>query len=259
MAADGGNRFNITLFTYNGAEGEVIPRHVTHVRVANNVTFVRPRAFYRHPNIVEVICHEFVEEIGACAFARCPSLRLVIIRGVKIAERRAFYNCRALTVAMCGKLELIGEGAFSGCKSLRSINLPSVRVVERSCENLKHVDLVEGEELRETIAALYMERWRNDMSEEINSINQNLPNAASGWSCDIEMIHDPGEKAFAIRRWIRSLLDKMIHYQTVGTLPNGYSRTSPLPRIPSSKGRVPQGRQLPGLQNSHPSIAAPIC
>jgi len=51
------------------------------------------------------------------------------------------------------------------------------------------------------------------MSEEINSINQNLPNAASGWSFDIEMIHDPGDKAFAIRRWIRSLLDKTIHYQ----------------------------------------------
>eukprot|EP00956_Cyclotella_meneghiniana_P030744 scaffold78340_cov59-Cyclotella_meneghiniana.AAC.5 len=45
----------------------------------------------------------------------------------------------------------------------------------------------------------------------------------------------------------------------VGTLPNGYTRTSPLPRIPSTKSRVPHGRQLPGLQNSHPSIAAPIC
>jgi hypothetical protein len=45
----------------------------------------------------------------------------------------------------------------------------------------------------------------------------------------------------------------------VGTLPNGYTRASPLPRIPSNKCRVPQGRQLPGLHNSHPFIAAPIC
>jgi hypothetical protein len=45
----------------------------------------------------------------------------------------------------------------------------------------------------------------------------------------------------------------------VGTLPNGYTRASPLPRIPSYKSRVPQGRQLPGLENSHTFIAAPIC
>jgi len=55
----------------------------------------------------------------------------VIMRGVKIAEWNAFYNCRALTGAVCGKLELIEEGAFSGCKSLRRINLPSARIVER--------------------------------------------------------------------------------------------------------------------------------
>ena len=45
----------------------------------------------------------------------------------------------------------------------------------------------------------------------------------------------------------------------VGTLPNGYTRASPLPRIPSTKSRVPQGRQLTGLLNSHQFIAAPIC
>eukprot|EP00956_Cyclotella_meneghiniana_P019456 scaffold33271_cov50-Cyclotella_meneghiniana.AAC.2 len=37
---------------------------------------------------------------------------------------------------------------------------------------------------------------------------------------------------------------------TVGTLPNGYTRASPLPRIPSSKSRVPFGRQLPGLHRA---------
>eukprot|EP00956_Cyclotella_meneghiniana_P021059 scaffold37874_cov42-Cyclotella_meneghiniana.AAC.3 len=41
----------------------------------------------------------------------------------------------------------------------------------------------------------------------------------------------------------------------VGTLPNGYTRTSPLPRIPSSKSRVPRGRQLARLAHSQPSVA----
>eukprot|EP00804_Cyclotella_cryptica_P011793 CCRYP_011361-RA/>CCRYP_011361-RA protein AED:0.17 eAED:0.11 QI:0/0/0/0.8/0.25/0.2/5/0/1137 len=45
----------------------------------------------------------------------------------------------------------------------------------------------------------------------------------------------------------------------VGTLPNGYTRTSPLPQIPSSKNRVPHGRQLSGLQISHPYPANRSC
>jgi len=74
---------------------------------------------------------------------------------------------------------------------------------------LKHVDLVEGEELRETIAALQFEEWRNDMSEEINSVDQILLTADAG-----SFYHeDVGVKAEAIRTWIRSVLDKMIHYK----------------------------------------------
>eukprot|EP00804_Cyclotella_cryptica_P029536 CCRYP_020583-RA/>CCRYP_020583-RA protein AED:0.35 eAED:0.26 QI:0/-1/0/1/-1/1/1/0/1386 len=45
----------------------------------------------------------------------------------------------------------------------------------------------------------------------------------------------------------------------VGTLPNGYTRASPLPRIPSAKCRVPLGRQLSGLLHRHHYITAPIC
>eukprot|EP00804_Cyclotella_cryptica_P023780 CCRYP_011161-RA/>CCRYP_011161-RA protein AED:0.61 eAED:0.61 QI:0/-1/0/1/-1/0/1/0/122 len=45
----------------------------------------------------------------------------------------------------------------------------------------------------------------------------------------------------------------------VGNLPNGYTQTSPLPRIPSSKNTVPHGRQLSGLQISHPSPANRSC
>jgi hypothetical protein len=45
----------------------------------------------------------------------------------------------------------------------------------------------------------------------------------------------------------------------VGTLPNGYIRTSPLPRIPSSKTRVPHDRQLTGRHRSHPSPANRSC
>ena len=71
MAAVGGNN-NIVRFTYTGEDD--IPDDATHVTVVN-VTFVRRRAFERHPNIVEVICHEDVEKIESFAFCDCPSLR----------------------------------------------------------------------------------------------------------------------------------------------------------------------------------------
>eukprot|EP00573_Skeletonema_grethae_P001940 CAMPEP_0201689684 /NCGR_PEP_ID=MMETSP0578-20130828/3240_1 /ASSEMBLY_ACC=CAM_ASM_000663 /TAXON_ID=267565 /ORGANISM="Skeletonema grethea, Strain CCMP 1804" /LENGTH=78 /DNA_ID=CAMNT_0048174405 /DNA_START=42 /DNA_END=274 /DNA_ORIENTATION=- len=77
MAAEGGN---IVRFTYTGEE--VIPDDVTHVFV--DVKTIRGRAFQWHQNIVEVICHDKVEKIEEEAFSGCPSLRRVIMRGVKI-------------------------------------------------------------------------------------------------------------------------------------------------------------------------------
>ncbi|KAK1737824.1 hypothetical protein QTG54_011596, partial [Skeletonema marinoi] len=124
-------------------------------------------------------------------------------------------ECISLTDATFGsKLEIIEEGAFVNCYSLERITIPlkdgmlTADDIFRGCDNLKHVDLVEGE-VHETIAALHLEEWRNDMNEEINSINQILPTAyAGGGWCD-----DDGEKARAIRTWIRSVLRKVIHYK----------------------------------------------
>ena len=72
---------------------------------------------------------------------------------------------------------------------------------------LKHVDLVEGAILSETIAALLLEEWKDDMSEEIDSISRVLPNTRTGsWN-------DPGGKAKEIRTWIRSVRRKIVHYK----------------------------------------------
>ena len=260
MAAVGGDNF--MRYIYRGEEGEIIPREATHITVAEDCTVVRAFAFYEHPNIVEIICHEKVERIGQRAFRCCPSLRRVVMPGVTFADERAFCECHVLTDVECGKLERMRGCAFDDCESLRSINLPSARTVSehvfcnctalvdvkfgsklerledgifvncpsferitiplkdciiyddsfQDCGNLKHVDLVEGAELREIIAALLLEDWRNDMNEEIDSINHILPNARAGyWADNFE--GDDGEKAQVIRTWIRSVLRKIIHYQ----------------------------------------------
>jgi len=80
--------------------------------------------------------------------------------------------------------------------------------VFQGCGNLKHFDLVEGAILHETIAALLLEEWRDDMNEEIASIKQILSNAPAG-----DIYGDVGGKAQAIRTWIGSVLHKIVHYK----------------------------------------------
>jgi len=247
-------------YIFSGREGEVIPRHVTHVRIDKSLKVVPARAFYEHPNIEVVICHDKVERIEAEAFFYCPSLRRVIMPGVTIIERSAFFSCRALNDVECGKLEIIVKWAFGSCSSLSSVDLPSIKIVEKSaftgCRNLTHanfgkylesigggairggafafcrsleritlplkdgviaddnifqgcvklnsVELVGG--VHETVAALLMEEWKNDMNKEIDAINRILPDTPSGTG-----VFDVGGKAQAIRTWIRSVLRKIVH------------------------------------------------
>ena len=269
MAAVGDNNY-FMRYVYRGEVGERIPDEATHITVAEDVTFVRARAFFTprglgHDNIVEIICHDGVTTIEREALFLCHSVRRVIMPGVKVAEGMSFQWCDALRDVECGKLEIIGGCAFVHCDSLESINLPAARIVEgfafceckvltelkfgnklerleerafvdcrsleritiplkdglitdddifQACEKLRRVDLVEGE-VHETIAALHLEEWKNDVSEEIDLINQILPNTPAGDydEDDEEEDGDPGGKAQAIQRWIRSVLLKIIHYQ----------------------------------------------
>ena len=263
MAAAGGNMVIIRRYVYRGEEGERIPDEATHITMSEDVTFVRARAFYQHQNIIEVICHTGVEKIEQMAFHNCPSLRRVVMPGVKIVVGWAFFNCEALEDVECGRLEIIREQAFGCCKSLRSINLPSSRIVgvgafqncealfdatfgntlERfedrafsycpyleqiaiplkdgvisrddiffRCHTLMQVDLIEGVELQETIAALQLEEWRNDMNRVIDSINRILLTARNCYVYNYEE-DGFGERDQAIRAWIRSVLRKIAHYQ----------------------------------------------
>ena len=74
------------------------------------------------------------------------------------------------------------------------------------CENLKHVDLVEEAVLRDTIAALHLEEWKNEMMDEIGAINQSLLAARAG----SYSLNHVGGKALAIRMWIASVLRNIV-------------------------------------------------
>eukprot|EP00985_Skeletonema_marinoi_P005822 scaffold2525_cov161-Skeletonema_marinoi.AAC.2 len=178
-----------------------------------------------------------VEVVGRCAFMNCEALRYVECDKLEIIGFNAFYLCESLTsinlpsakivegyafvgnahltnIKFGDKLESIRGGAFYSCTSLERITIPlkdnmiTADNIFRGCKSLTQVDLVEGAVLRDTIDALLLEEWKNDMNEEINSINRILPTVdAGGWD------GDAGGKARAIRMWIRSVLGKIIHYK----------------------------------------------
>ena len=158
------------------------------------------------------ICHALseldfdkLEIIGYNAFALCISLRSIDMPSIRRVGNGAFVRCPALTDAVFGKdLERIEGGAFNR-SSLRRIAIPlkdNLIIYYGAfacCENLSKVDTVVGG-IHKTISSLHLKPWRNEMKDEIDRINQTLPNTL--------------QKAAAIQRWIARVLDRMEHYKS---------------------------------------------
>ena len=154
-----------------------------------------------------------LEIVGRTAFYG-TSLSSVDLPCIKVVGEMAFNGCINLANTKFGnELESIGRGALQYCTALERITLPlkdelmTHDNIFRFCQNLNQVDLVEGTILHETAAALILEEWKNDMYNEICSINQNLASAPAGDGYDV------GGKAQAIQTWIRSVLRKIVHYK----------------------------------------------
>ena len=207
----------------------------------DRVKKIEEEAFYRCPNLRRVIMPgvEIVEKwafngctaltdvecgklerIGQAAFGYCSSLRSINLPSARNVKLGAFNTCESLLDAKFGSsLERFEERVFIDCPSLERITLPlkdgmfAYDDIFVNCDNLKHVDLFEGAVLHEIIAALQLDVWGNDMNEEIDSINRILPTARAGSMNAIDDEYDSGEKAQAIRRWIRSVLGMIVHYK----------------------------------------------
>ncbi len=150
-----------------------------------------------------------LEIIGEGAFIDCESLRSISMPSIRRIGQNAFNFC-GLTDVMFGQgLEGIEmqEFAFADCTSLRLIVIPLKdnlildEYAFSNCENFSRVDTL-AEEIHTTISSLHMETWRKEMQEEIDNINQTLPNTGSD------------EKAGAIEQWITRVLGRIEHYKT---------------------------------------------
>ena len=115
--------------------------------------------------------------------------------------RAAFSGCEQLEYAQFGaELRYVGVSAFNDCPSLRRITIPLKFDITFDddafkCDNLTTVDLVGAYGLQKTISSLHMERWKNEINQEINRINRVLP-SLEDW-----------EKTSEIQEWLERVRD----------------------------------------------------
>lgn len=89
------------------------------------VVGVADKAFFKRADIVKVSLPDSVRFIGKNAFAWCPSLKSIEMRGVKIIDDRAFMGDGRLSeIDLSDKLCEIGDKVFAYCNSLVEVKLP---------------------------------------------------------------------------------------------------------------------------------------
>jgi hypothetical protein len=164
-------------------------------------------AFFDCPALIEL---EFdkLEMIGCGAFYSCESLVHINMTSIRIFESGALNGCKKLTGVVFGQnLERIKQNTFCKCTALGSIVIPlkdNLLIHYEAfnhCRNLSRVDTLVGG-IHKTISSLHLESWRNETEEEIDRINQTLPNTHSF------------EKAAAIQQWIERVLSRIEHYKS---------------------------------------------
>jgi hypothetical protein len=163
------------------------------------------RAFFNCAALTDVEFGNKLETIEGSAFSGYISLQNIKIPTVRTINLGAFGFCKQL-------VETIGHHAFIRCRRLQRIAIPlkdnmfPLHYQQRrctqfdECENLTTVDLVGG--IHKTISSLLLESWRDEINQEIDRINQDLPNTPAN------------EKTDAIRQWITSVINRMEHYKS---------------------------------------------
>jgi hypothetical protein len=169
-------------------------------------------AFSLCTSLMEVDFGDKLESIGGFAFNSCLSLGCITLPTVKVIKCFAFVGCEQLTDMELPAVERIEESSFFRCNRLQRVVIPlkdnlfsldsetNQRYTQfNECENLTTVDLVGG--MHKTISSLLLESWKDEMNQEIDRINQDLPHAPVYF------------KTSAVQDWIRSVINRMKHYK----------------------------------------------
>ena len=165
-------------------------------------------AFANCLNLEDVEFGDKLETIKEDAFRWCASLRSITLPSIKDIRSHAFMKCtRLVDVELSESLDIIGRYAFAECPALRRIVIPLKDgiIIGNSefgwCSNVTTIDLVGG--VHKTVSCLHLECWRNEMTTEIDRINQVLPTTSSY----------ANDKTGAIQQWIRTVLLRLEQYK----------------------------------------------
>ena len=168
------------------------------------VKIIKQYAFWGCHRLTDIEFGNKLETIEYAAFNMCIRLTNVSIPSVRIVGRAVFAGCTDLCdVEFGGELRTLQREAFRECPKLERIALPlKGDMIEDdvfwTCPKLTTVELVGG--IEQTVASLHMENWRNEMINEINSINQVLPTSAK-------------EETGAIQQWMERVIRRLDHYK----------------------------------------------
>ena len=170
------------------------------------VRLIERNSFFNCAALEEVEFGIKLETIGNNAFYR-TSLRHIKLPKVRFIGDYAFSECEQLTDVelLSEDLQSIGGRAFGNCPYLRRIVVPLksnlfAGDVFIGCHNLSQVDLVGG--IHRTVSSLLLGSWRNEMNQEIDSINRVLPSTPTDG------------KTAAIKVWMESVIAKIQHYKS---------------------------------------------
>jgi hypothetical protein len=179
------------------------------------VKIVESNEFWNCRALTDVEFGDKLETIVEGAFYNCRSLQKIKMPSVRTIGCMAFSCCEQLTDVELPAIERMEKEAFFNCTRLQRIAIPlkdnmfpldtyHQRYTQfDDCVDLTTVDLVGVEGIHKTISSLLLESWRDEMNQEIDRINQDLPNT------------HVDEKTAVIQEWIESVIDRMEHYKAV--------------------------------------------
>jgi hypothetical protein len=170
------------------------------------VRVIGQKAFNSCAALEDVEFGDKLETIGDNSFV-CTSLRSIKIPKIRVIEFAAFYSCKKLRdVELSKDLEIIGGHAFMSCPRLRRIAMPlkgnllQNNIVFKECDELSTVNLAGG--VNKTTSSLLLESWRNEMNDEIDRINRDLPNTPAD------------NKTVLIGQWMDTVMQRIDHYKS---------------------------------------------
>ena len=137
------------------------------VVLTGNVRTVGEFAFYRCPNLKELICQEGLETIGRCAFKECNDLeRVVLPSTLKELNNGAFRGCPKLREIQfieggVSNLTVGTTGVFMDCGDTETI----LRILNEECERRKANVL--GEILKEMHRNPLFKQWHDDYQDAV--------------------------------------------------------------------------------------------